>query len=881
MALDTYRKKRNFRATPEPRGKVTPRKSGALSFVIQKHAASHLHYDFRLELNGVLLSWAVPKGPSLDPAEKRLAIQVEDHPLDYGGFEGVIPAGEYGGGTVMVWDRGTWVPKGDPVAGYADGALKFELQGEKLHGGWTLVRTSGSKYGGKSGKAAWLLIKERDGFAKRGPAAHIVDDAPESALSGRAMDEIARDQDRVWHSNKSGGANVRATKSARTSRTRNKSVKVDPSDVEGAKRARLPAAMVPMLATLVKAVPLGDEWLHEIKQDGYRMLCRVDHGTVRVFARSGREWTGNLPTIVEAVERLPVDTAWIDGELTVVLPDGHTSFQALQNALSDPSAGALTYFVFDLPYLDGYDLRDAALLERKRLLERILVSAPTTLRYSEHVQGSGSEFLAQACKLGLEGAVSKRADSTYQGTRGRDWVKVKCAHRQEMVIGGFTDPQRGRVGLGALLLGVYESDGSLRYSGKVGTGFDEKTLLALRKQLDRLVQDKAAFSNPPKGYAARGAHWVKPQLVAEVAFAEWTADGTLRQAAFQGLRADKEATEVVRERPQALAAATKPASRKRVPAARKAPAPARTSKQAPVAVAGVALSNSDKLLYPDANITKLDLARYYEAIGEWIVPHVEDRPLSLVRCPDGWKGECFYQKHADKSVNAAVSRVRVPESSGSATYLMADSVAALVGLVQWGVLELHPWGSRTPKLDRPDQLIFDFDPDDAVGWGEITEAVGLLRTLLNEIGLIAFLKTTGGKGLHVVTPIKPTLDWVRAKAFTKSIADLLVATFPDRFTATLSKSSRKGKIFIDYLRNAEGATAVCAYSPRSRANAPVSTPIAWEELRDDLRFDHFNVRNIPGRLGKLKSDPWRDFFAVEQTVTAAMVKRVSKQSPSS
>ena len=431
------------------------------------------------------------------------------------------------------------------------------------------------------------------------------------------------------------------------------------------------------------------------------------------------------------------------------------------------------------------------------------------------------------------------------------------------------------------MLGVYESDGSLRYSGKVGTGFDEKTLLALRKQLDRLVQDKAAFSNPPKGYAARGAHWVKPQLVAEVAFAEWTADGTLRQAAFQGLRADKEATEVVRERPQALAAATKPASRKRVPAARKAPAPARTSKQAPVAVAGVALSNSDKLLYPDANITKLDLACYYEAIGEWIVPHVEDRPLSLVRCPDGWKGECFYQKHADKSVNAAVSRVRVPESSGSATYLMADSVAALVGLVQWGVLELHPWGSRTPKLDRPDQLIFDFDPDDAVGWGEITEAVGLLRTLLNEIGLIAFLKTTGGKGLHVVTPIKPTLDWVRAKAFTKSIADLLVATFPDRFTATLSKSSRKGKIFIDYLRNAEGATAVCAYSPRSRANAPVSTPIAWEELRDDLRFDHFNVRNIPGRLGKLKSDPWRDFFAVEQTVTAAMVKRVSKQSPSS
>ena len=880
MALDTYRKKRNFRATPEPRGKVTPRKSGALSFVIQKHAASHLHYDFRLELNGVLLSWAVPKGPSLDPAEKRLAIQVEDHPLDYGGFEGVIPAGEYGGGTVMVWDRGTWVPKGDAVKGYADGVLKFDLQGEKLQGGWTLVRTSGSKYGGKSGKAAWLLIKERDEFAKRGTAAHVVDDAPDSALSGRAMDEIARDQDRVWQSNKSGGATARATKAARTRSRRKKADKVDPADVEGAKRGRLPASMTPMLATLVKAIPLGDDWLHEIKQDGYRMLCRVDHGTVRVFARSGREWTANLPIIVDAVERLPVETAWIDGELTVMQRDGRTSFQALQNALSDPAAGALTYFVFDLPYLDGYDLRGATLIERKRLLESILVSAPATLRYSEHVQGSGNDFFAQACKLGLEGAVSKRADSTYQGTRGRDWIKVKCAHRQEMVIGGFTDPQPGRVGLGALLLGVYESDGSLRYSGKVGTGFDEKMLLALRKQLDRLVQDEPAFSNPPKGYAAKGAHWVKPQLVAEVAFAEWTADGTLRQAAFQGLRVDKKATEVVRERPQSLAAAKKPASRKRLPAARKAPARARTPKQAPAAVAGVALSNADKLLYPDAEISKLDLARYYEAIGDWIVRHVEDRPLSLVRCPDGWKGECFYQKHADKSVNAAVSRVRVPESSGSATYLMADSVAALVGLVQWGVLELHPWGSRTPKLDRPDQLIFDFDPDDAVGWKEITEAVGLLRTLLDEIGLIGFLKTTGGKGLHVVTPIRPTLDWARAKAFTKSIADLLVTTFPDRFTATLSKSSRKGKIFLDYLRNAEGATAVCAYSPRSRANAPVSTPIAWEELRDDLRFDHFNVRNIPARLGKLKSDPWRDFFAVEQTVTAAMMKRVSKQSTS-
>jgi bifunctional non-homologous end joining protein LigD len=611
------------------------------------------------------------------------------------------------------------------------------------------------------------------------------------------------------------------------------------------------------------------------------MLCRLDHRVAHVFARSGREWTAKLPVIVGAVEQLPVESAWIDGELTVVLPDGRTSFQALQNALSDPDAGALTYFVFDLLYLNGYDLRGATLLDRKRLLEQILPSKQEVLRYSQHVLGSGEQFFAQACKLGLEGAMSKRADSTYQGARGREWVKVKCAQRQEMVVGGFTDPQRGRVGLGALLLGVYEADGNLRYAGKVGTGFDEKTLLVLREQLDRLVQQRPPFSNPPKGYAAKGAHWVKPQLVAEVAFAEWTADGTLRQAAFQGLRTDKKATEVVRERAQSLAAsANKPASRKLAPSRKASASSESSSKAEPASVAGVKLTHPDKLLYPDAKISKLDLARYYEAIGDWIVPHVEDRPLSLVRCPDGWNSECFYQKHADKSVNAAVGRVTAPESGGPATYLMADSVAALVGLVQWGVLELHPWGSRTPSLEKPDRLIFDFDPDDGVDWKTIVEAVGLLHTLLDEIGLVSFLKTTGGKGLHVVAPIRPTLDWDRAKAFTRSIADLLVATFPDRFTATMSKSSRKGKIFVDYLRNAEGATAVCAYSPRARANAPVSTPIAWEELREDLRFDHFNVRSIPARLSKLKADPWREFFEIKQSVTAAMVKRVSQKSAS-
>jgi bifunctional non-homologous end joining protein LigD len=889
MPLERYREKRDFKITPEPSGRVIQRPRRALSFVIQKHAASHLHYDFRLELNGVLLSWAVPKGPSLDPADKRLAMHVEDHPIEYGSFEGIIPAKQYGAGTVLLWDRGTWIPKGDPVAGYAKGHLKFELEGEKLNGGWTLVKTHSSKYGGKSGDKAWLLIKENDSFAQRGADARIVDDAPESVLSGRSLEDIAEEREHVWHSNKSVAANVRAgaVAKAKSAAVKPRKSAEGPSAIVGARVAKLPASLSPMLATLVDAVPTGDEWLHEIKFDGYRMLCRIDQGKVTIFSRNGKEWTAALGRVADAVEKLGLKSAWLDGEVTVVDDRGRTSFQALQNALSDPAGGRLVYFVFDVLYLDGYDLQGVSLSERKRVLRGLIPKTASKVRFSVDVPGSGAEFFKQACALGLEGAVSKRADSTYRGgVRTREWVKVKCAQRQEMVIGGFTDPQGSRNGFGALLLGVYEPDGKLRYSGKVGTGFNDQLLASLRRKLDGLAQSTSSFANPPRGFEAKGVHWVKPKLVAEIAFTEWTTDGTLRHPSFQGLREDKSAADVVRERPvheidmkpakpatKPPKSATKPgqqAPRKAAVSSTKTKASAETSD----IVAGVKLSHPEKLLYPESKFAKQDLARYYENIGEWILPHLRERPLSLVRCPDGWNAECFYQKHASKSVNPAVTRVVVPEGGGEATYMAANSLSALVALVQWGVLELHPWGSRKPRLDRPDRLIFDFDPDDAVKWDELVAAVGVLRTLLGDLGLTGFLKTTGGKGLHVVVPIRATLDWEQAKGFTKAIADLMARTFPDRFLAVMSKSQRKGKIFIDYLRNASGATAIAPYSLRARANAPVATPIGWDELSKDVRFDHFNLRTVPPRLSALKTDPWSGFLELRQSIDKAMFKRV-------
>ncbi len=920
MRLERYREKRDFRTTPEPRGRIARRTGTGLRYVIQKHAASHLHYDFRLEHDGVLLSWAVPKGPSFDPDDKRLAMHVEDHPLEYGDFEGIIPPRQYGSGTVMVWDRGTWQPIGDPAEGYRKGHLKFTLDGEKLKGSWALIRIRGGRYGGKENDKAWLLIKENDGYARAGRAARIIDEEPDSVISGRSLDEIARDKAHEWHSNRSVKANLAAgaiakpskksmkegrTASAKTSVPRASGrAGVAPASVVGARKARLPATLSPELATLVRAAPTGDDWLHEVKLDGYRMVCRIDARKARLFSRNGKDWTAAVPAIAKALQRVRAKQAWLDGEIAVADAQGRTRFQALQNALSDPAAGAITYFVFDLLYLDGHDLRGVALRERKRLLRAILPDSDPRVRYSVDIEGAGAEFFRQACALDLEGIVSKRADSTYRdGLRTREWVKVKCGRRQEMVIGGFTDPQGAREGFGALLLGVYD-DGRLRYAGKVGTGFDTRLLTQLRARLGKLERKTPAFVDPPRGYEARGAHWVKPELVAEIAFTEWSDDGALRHPSFQGLREDKKATDVVREKPAPKPVGAKPdvadaealagdpqrkratakrsATRGAARAAASAPAVKRAASGAAMAsghaasdnVAGVKLSHPDKPYFPEAGISKRDLAIFYDAIADRMVPYLRDRPLALVRCPDGWRGQCFYQKHADRSVNAAVPRIAVPESGGTATYFGANSAQALAGLVQWGVIELHPWGSRAPRLDRPDRLIFDFDPDEGVGWTPLVEAVSTLRVLLDDLGLEGFLKTTGGKGLHVVVPIRATLEWDEAKGFARAVADFLVRTFPDRFTATVSKARRKGRIFIDYLRNAEGATAIAPYAVRARANAPVSTPIDWSELDSDVRFDRFNVRTVTERLAARRDDPWAAFAKTRQSVTRAAFRRI-------
>ncbi|MEO8740347.1 MAG: DNA ligase D [Casimicrobiaceae bacterium] len=864
MALDKYRQKRDFTVTTEPKGALKKAAGGPLSFVIQKHAASHLHYDFRLELDGVLLSWAVPKGPSLDPNDKRLAMHVEDHPMEYGEFEGVIPAKQYGAGTVMLWDRGTWLPKSDPREAYQKGRLKFDLVGEKLHGGWNLVRTRSAKYGADK---AWLLFKEADDYARLGSDALIGDDRPESVATGRSLEEIATEPKRVWHSNKSVTANVEAGAVAKAKPL------TGVGKLKGAHKAPLPAFVGAQLATLSKTPPVGEQWIHEIKYDGYRMLCRVSDGEARMVSRTRKDWSSDFQSIARAVARLPLKTAWLDGEVVAMDANGRSSFQALQTALSESTTSGLVYLVFDLLYLDGFDLRKVPLEVRKQTLKTLLSEADGSLRYSDHFSAPGPQFLENVCRLGLEGMVSKRASAAHFDGRSAGWLKTKCIRRQEMVIGGFTRPGGSRVGFGALLLGVHDEKGKLLYSGRVGTGFDDKLLTSLHKTLVGLEQPNTPFCNPPTGADARGVHWVRPALVAEVSFTEWTADGTLRHPVFQGLRQDKKSKDVYRERERA--AEPVPAGTAVASAAAKVRSKSPVPNVDPGAIAGVSLSNPDKILYPEAKFTKRDLALYYERIAPWLLPHLEDRPLTLMRCPNGWEKSCFYQKNADASVVSSIDRVAITNSDGSQSqYMMANSLTAVVALVQMGTLELHPWGSRAAHLERPDQLTFDLDPDDAVAWEDVKQAALLVQTLLENIGLQAFLKTTGGKGLHVVTPIEPSVAWADAKGFTKAVAEFLERTFPDRFTSKLLKVSRHGKIFIDYLRNAEGATAVAAYSTRARAHCPVSTPVAWRELSRDIRFAHFNIVNVSKRLAKLKEDPWTGFAEAARPIDKSVMAQV-------
>jgi bifunctional non-homologous end joining protein LigD len=874
--LAEYRRKRDFASTPEPAGKVAETSVGGGSFVIQKHAASRLHYDFRLELDGVLKSWAVPKGPSLDPGEKRLAVHVEDHPLEYGDFEGTIPKGQYGGGTVLLWDRGTWEPVGDGADSYRKGKLKFRLHGEKLHGGWNLVRMGGQA--AEEDKEHWLLFKENDDEARPGSGEAIVEERPESVASGRDLPAIAADPDHVWQSNRPAKTGAEASKAEDPG--------LDPSAVPGARKGRLRAGgIAPQLATLVSEPPRGAGWIHEIKLDGYRILCEIRKGKAKLWTRNGKDWSDRFAAVAEAAAALPVETALLDGEVVVLLSDGTTSFQALQNVLSGTGKGELVAFFFDLLHLDGWDLTGAPLLARKRLLATLLAGggSDATLRLSEHVEGQGEHFYRQACGFALEGVIAKRGGQPYRGGRGRDWVKVKCLKRQEFVVVGFTDPEGSRTGFGALLLAVHDASGhatakksgELLFAGKVGTGFNQATLRTLDRRLRKLEVDEPAFRNPPRGAEARRAHWVRPELVAEVAFTEWTGEGLLRHPSFQGLREDKPAAEVVRERAEpapGAGSAVKTAEAHRPAADRKTTT---SAKHGEAEVAGVRLTHPDKVLFPAQGLTKRDLALYYQRIADRILPYLADRPLTLVRCPEGQQGQCFYQKHVTDQFPATIRRVDVGEEE---PYGAVDSVEGLIALVQMGVLEIHVWGARRDRVEQPDYLVFDLDPDEGLAWERVALGALTVRQRLAELGLRSFLKTTGGKGLHVALPIARRLDWDEVKAFTKALAEDLVAAEPQLYTANLSKVHRQGKVFIDYLRNGRGATSIAAWSTRSRPGAPVSTPLFWEELEERaLRGNTWTVQNLDERLASLQDDPWKDFWTVRQSITRPMKKALGLQ----
>ena len=814
---------------------------------MQKHAARRLHYDFRLELDGVLKSWAVTRGPSLDPTDRRLAVHVEDHPLAYGTFEGSIPAGQYGAGTVMVWDQGTWEAVGDVRKSYAEGKLKFVLHGQHLKGGWTLVRMRGRS---QEERDNWLLIKERDEFARPGHGDALVEGVDKSALSRKTMEQLER----------SGGQWI----SNRSARTPDASVRrKSRAPVPGALRGALEKFVPPQLATTVDRPPNDKEWIHEIKMDGYRIYCRRDARGARLLTRTGQDWTDRFRRLIGPLEALPAKEFALDGEVVVPDEKGHSSFAALQEALSADDQRRLTLFAFDLLHLDGYDLRGAALIDRKAALRDLIAggSGVGSIQYSDHIDATGEEVLRSASEMGLEGVVSKQKKRAYRSGRSAEWVKSKCQSRQEFVIVGFTHLKKGGSGIGALVVGYYERD-HLMYGGRVGTGFNHETSLDLRARLDPLRVPEPLVEQVPREMR-RGVLWVKPDLVCEVEFLTWTRDNVLRQPSFEGLREDKNPKDVVRERAQPIAAAKKP-SRKSTN--RKAAASDSTA-------AGVAITHPSRVIFPDIGATKLDVARYYEAVAEVMVPHLRDRPLSLLRCPDGVAGACFFQKHFGRKELQSLSRVSVHERKGKMEYLVLHSTSDLVELAQHGIVELHPWGCRSDDLERPDQVIFDLDPDPSVTWATVVETALALRQNLQDMGLVSFAKTTGGKGLHVVVPLQRKATWPEVKEFARAFAGKVVDAAPSMFTANPLKRLRKGKIFVDYLRNDKGSTAVAPYSVRARKGAPVSMPLPWAEITKKLDPQRFTLRTVPDLILK-PADPWRDIAKVRQQITARVRQAV-------
>jgi bifunctional non-homologous end joining protein LigD len=858
VALETYRKKRKFGVTSEPRGHKARRRGFA--YVIQKHAATRLHYDLRIELDGVMKSWAVTRGPSLDPNEKRLAVHVEDHPIEYNKFEGTIPKGEYGGGTVMIWDRGTWEPEADPHKGYTKGHLEFVLHGDKLRGRWHLVRMHPRK---GDRHQNWLLIKANDDAARGKRDTDVLEDEPLSAVTGRSLDEITagKGKKRVWHSNRAaGGSQAKSEKPApkrRAAKAFTAAIARRVSKPQG--RDKLPDFVSPSLATLREGPPLGDGWLHEIKFDGYRVEARLDHGKVRLLTRKGLDWTHRFKPIAQAVATLDAETALIDGELVAVDEQGHSSFSLLQNDLKDSRSDRMRYFAFDLLFVDGHDLRSKPLIDRKAALARLLKSEGknSLIQSTEHLEEDGDLVLRHACGLGLEGVVSKLRNAPYQSGRSENLIKSKCHNAQEFVVVGFTPSAAGPNAIGALTIAAHE-DGELRYAGRVGTGYTRKIARDLWDRLKPLTVKKPPVE-VPKDERRKDVIWVKPKLVIETEFRGITHGNLLRQASYKGLREDKPASEVVREVPaEQISAMAKTAKSQS-----KSGGGTRTGKSGGCAdVDGVHLTHPDRVYWPDAGVTKQDLAEYYVSVWDWIAPHIVDRPISIVRGPEGIGGELFFQKHIASNIKESPLRHAVDAKEHDV--IAIENVAGLLSLVQYGSLEIHVRGSRLKSIETCDRIVFDLDPGEGVNWKDIVAGARETQERLEDLKLKSFVKLSGGKGLHVVVPIKDA-DWDAAKDFSQRVALAMAADSPNRYVGKMTKSLRDGKIFIDYFRNTREATSVAPYSTRARPGAPVSAPLSWQQLGRSKSAAEFTVLNLKKRL---KDDAWADIGKVRQKLPA-------------
>ena len=881
--LAEYARKRDFRSTPEPgadAGDAPP--AGALSFVVQKHWASRLHYDFRLELDGTMKSWAVPKGPSFDPSDKRMAVQVEDHPIAYNRFEGQIPAKQYGAGRVIIWDKGWWMPLGDPAEAWRTGKMKFALHGHKLQGRWTLVRMHGR---GNEKQPPWLLIKERDGLERSAVEYSVVDEAPDSVGTLPDLPPPAA------QATASAPAPAPARRTAKRSR---KSA--------AATDTALPETLSPQLATLVDGPPpdLAD-WRFELKFDGYRILARRDGDTVQLITRNGNDWTHRMPRLARAVAALPIESGWIDGEIVVLDRHGIPEFQALQNAFEssrsvrarlhpgaaaeeDGDTGGLVFYVFDLPFFNGHDLRNLPLQERRKALRAIVAEGGgDTVRFSEDFDAEPDQLVASACQLGFEGVIGKRSNARYVSGRSAEWIKLKCGQRQEFVIGGYTDPQGARKGIGSLLLGVHGDDGQLHYVGNVGSGFSERTLATLHAQLEALASRRSPFAEGTQ--VGRKAHWVAPRLLAEVAFAGWTQGRHVRQAVFRGLREDKPAEEIVRETPadaDALPTATDAAEGTPTPpastTARKGTMDASTSRTSRKTSAGapsagtasrLRVTNPERVIDAQSGLTKVDLVRYYALVAPLMMEHLRQRPVSVVRAPDGVGHELFFQRHQEFGVVEGIRELDPSLYPDHAALMEVASAEGPPGSAQMNAIEFHTWNARSDRIDRPDRMTFDLDPGEGVPWEKILEGTALMRVMLTELGLPSFLKTSGGKGLHVVVPIKRLHGWDTVKGFSQAVVQHMSRTIPQLFVAKSGPRNRVGKIFVDYLRNGFGATTVSAWSARARPGLGISVPLAWKELETLEGSTQWTVATVEDRL-RTGNAPWEGYAAAAVSITQAM-----------